>query len=261
MQVTKRDTRLKLKPVELLSALWRMPSVTVARLLLESYFRSVWLWGEIVLVLAFFAALFFPFLEYRSYFYGTSNFDMSGIAILGAAIMVRHSTSARVYVLLARLPARAAYSRGLMLATALLRVPLFLLLLVLVLIAGRLIDPVAGPMAIGALGLLPNIILVSVLTVALSSPMARRIDRIFFLAWLAAALFSLSPIIQLPTSFINVLSIVRIPILPLAACFQISTSGSIGWSDTWAFIVVACYVVGLAWLAGYWLERRELLLH
>lgn len=261
MQVTRRKARLKFSPLELVLAVWRTPSVTVARLLLDSYFRSVWLWGEVVLVLAFFTALFFPFLESRSYFYGTSNFDMGGIAILGAAMMVRHSTSARVYVLLARLPARAAYSRGLMLATALLRIPLFLLLLVLVLITGRLIDPAVGPMAIGAIGLLPNIILVSVLTVALSSPMARQIDRIFFLAWLAAALFSLSPIIQLPAAFINVLSIVRIPILPLAACFQVSTSGNIGWSDVWAFVVIVIYIVGLVWLAGYWLERRELLLH
>ena len=125
MQVTRRDAGLKFSPVELLLTVWRTPSVTVARLLLDSYFRSVWLWGEVVLVLAFFAALFFPFLEYRSYFYGTSNFDMAGIAILGAVMMVRHSTSARVYVLLSRLSSRAAYSRGLMLATALLRIPLF----------------------------------------------------------------------------------------------------------------------------------------
>src|SRR5574340_934623 len=80
---------------------WRIPSITIARLTLESYFRSGWMWVEFVLVLVFFAALFFPFMEDVPYFYGTSNWDLSAIAILGASIMVRQATSARTYVLLA----------------------------------------------------------------------------------------------------------------------------------------------------------------
>ncbi|MGZ3612188.1 MAG: hypothetical protein ACXVBU_19215, partial [Ktedonobacteraceae bacterium] len=71
------------------------------------------MWAEFVLVLVFFAALFFPFQEDVPYFYGTSNWDLSAIAVLGAAIMVRQATSARTYVLLARISSRASYSRGL----------------------------------------------------------------------------------------------------------------------------------------------------
>src|SRR5215472_12194647 len=104
----------------------RSPSITVARLILESYFRSGWMWGEFVLVLVFFAALFFPFLENVSYFYGTSTWDLSAIAVLGTTVMARQTSSARTYTVLARLSTRAAYSRGLILATALLRIPLFL---------------------------------------------------------------------------------------------------------------------------------------
>src|SRR5438876_10883958 len=89
---------------------WQIPSITIARLTLVSYFRSGWMWTEFVLVLVFFAALFFPFQEDVSYFYGTSNWDLSAIAILGAAIMVRQATSARTYVLLARLSSRVSYS-------------------------------------------------------------------------------------------------------------------------------------------------------
>src|SRR5215470_15318459 len=111
------------------SLLWRAPSITIARLTLESYFRSGWMWTEFVLVLVFFAALFFPFQEDVPYFYGTSNWDLSAIAVLGAAIMVRQATSARTYVLLARLSSRASFSRGLMLATAALRIPIFLFML------------------------------------------------------------------------------------------------------------------------------------
>ena len=39
----------------------RTQSTTVARLTLESYLRSGWMWAEFVLVLVFFAALFFRF--------------------------------------------------------------------------------------------------------------------------------------------------------------------------------------------------------
>ena len=116
-------------------AFWRTPSMTIARLTLESYFRSGWMWAEFVLVLVFFAALFFPFQEDVPYFYGTSIWDLSAIAVLGAAIMVRQATSARTYVLLARLSTRASYSRGLMLAAAALRIPIFMFMLLLVLLA------------------------------------------------------------------------------------------------------------------------------
>jgi hypothetical protein len=64
-------------------SLWRTPSITIARLTLESYFRSGRMWTEFVLVIVFFAALFFPFLEDVPYFYGTSNWDLSAIAVLG----------------------------------------------------------------------------------------------------------------------------------------------------------------------------------
>src|SRR5690348_7388191 len=166
------------------TGLFKAPGVTVARLVLASYLRSGWMWTEFVLVLVFFAALFFPFQEDVPYFYGTSIWDLSAIALLGASILVRQATSARTYVLLARLSSRASYSRGLMLATAALRLPIFLFMLLLVLLAHRLINPTADKMLIGAIGLLPTTILVSVLTVALSSPISTRLARILFLTWI-----------------------------------------------------------------------------
>jgi hypothetical protein len=99
------------------------------------------MWGEFVLVLACFAALYFPFMESTAYFNGTTSFSLGAIAILGPAIMVRQATGARTYLLLARLTSRSAYSCGLMLAAAILRVPLYLFFLILVLLAHRLTDP------------------------------------------------------------------------------------------------------------------------
>ena len=240
---------------------WRIPSMTIARLTLESYFRSGWMWTEFVLVLVFFAALFFPFQENVSYFYGTSNWDLSVIAVLGAAIMVRQATSARTYVLLARISSRASYSRGLMIAAAALRIPIFLFLLLLVLVAHRLINPTADKMFIGALGMLPITILVSVLTVALSSPIATRLLRILFLTWIAVVLFSISPIFTISSSVLNILAIVRIPLWPISACYQVSASGTIGLSGVLGMFLVAVYIIALALVAGMWLECRELLLY
>jgi hypothetical protein len=59
MQEIERTTNTSINPVAALRAIWQMPGVTVARLILESYFRSGWMWAEFVLVLVFFAALFF----------------------------------------------------------------------------------------------------------------------------------------------------------------------------------------------------------
>ena len=240
---------------------WRTPSMTIARLTLESYFRSGWMWAEFVLVLVFFAALFFPFQEDLPYFYGTSNWDLSAIALLGAAIMVRQATSARTYVLLARLSSRASYSRGLMIAAAALRIPIFLFMLLLVLVAHRLINPTADKIFLGALGVLPITILVSVLTVTLSSPIATRLMRILFLVWIAVVLFSISPIFTIPSSVLNILAIVRIPLWPISACYQVSVTGTISLSGILGLLLVAVYIIGLALIAGIWLERRELLLY
>ncbi len=240
---------------------WRTPSITIARLTLESYFRSGWMWAEFVLVLVFFAALFFPFREDVSYFFGTSTWDLSAIALLGAAIMVRQATSARTYVLLARLSSRASYSRGLMLATAALRIPILLFMLLLILLAHRLINPTTDKILIGAIGLLPNTILVSVLAVAMSSPISTRLTRLLFLSWIALVLFSLSPVFLVPTPILDVMGIVRIPLWPISACYQMSVSGTLSVAGVIGMFLVGAYILGLALVAGRWLERRELLLY
>lgn len=242
------------------STLWRTPDVTIARLTLESYFRSGWMWTEFVLVLVFFAALFFPFQEDVPYFYGTSTWDLSAIALLGAAIMVRQATSARTYVLLARLDSRGGYSRGLMLASAALRIPIFLFMLLLVLLAHRLINPTVNKMLIGAIGLLPITILVSVLAVALSSPISTRLTRILFLTWITLVLFSLSPVFMVSSTILNTLEIARTPLWPITACYQMSVSGTISMTGVIGIFLVGVYIVILALVAGKWLEGRELLL-
>lgn len=250
-----------MKAPELFFRAWRAPSVTVARLTLDSYRRNGWMWAEFVLVLVCYAALFFPFIQNVTYFYGTSIWDLSAIAILGTAIMVRQSTSARTYVVLARLASRAAYSRGLILATVVLRIPLFLFFCALVLLAHRLTDPAVDTMLLGAVGLLPITMLTAALTVAFTSPTATRIKRILLLAWIAVVLYSNSPLFLTPQPLINILGISRIPLAPIAVCYHVSVNGSLDSSSLWGFPLVAVYIIMLALLAGYWLEQKELLLY
>jgi len=239
----------------------RSPSMTVARLTLASYLRSGWMWGEFVLVLACFAALFFPFLESTAYFNGTATFSLSALAILGPVFMVRQATSARTYLLLARLTSRAAYSRGLMMAAAVLRIPLYAFFLALVLLAHRLTDPTAGALFWGGVGIIPNTILVAVLTVALCSPIATRLKRIYFLAWVALMLFSFKPIIAIPAWLETVLSVSQIPLWPIVACYTLSVTGNADLFSLLGLLLVACSCALIAFVAGYWLEKRELLLY
>jgi ABC-type polysaccharide/polyol phosphate transport system ATPase subunit len=68
-------------------------------------------------------------------------------------------------------------------------------------------------------------------------------------------------VFELPSTVLNVLGIVRIPLWPIAACYQVSVSGTIGLTGVLGMLLVAVYIICLALIAGYWLERRELLLY
>ena len=97
--------------------------------------------------------------------------------------------------------------------------------------------------------------------VALSSPIATRLIRILFLTWIAVVLFSISPIFTIPSSVLTVLEIVQIPLWPISACYQVSVTGIIGLTGMLGMLLVAVYIIGLALVAGKWLERCELLLY
>ena len=101
---------------------WRRPSVTVARLSLESYVRRGLILFDVVAVVVVLVALCYPFQSATASFYGGVGLALGAVAVLGTVILARPAASARTYLVLARLPARGAYSRGLLLAAATLRV-------------------------------------------------------------------------------------------------------------------------------------------
>ena len=243
------------------TAWWRLPSLTIARFILLSYLRSGWIIGDILFVWLLYALFYLEFGGDVAYFYSTANQGLSVLAILSTVVLARRALSERMYLPLARLTTRAAYVRGLMLATGFLRVPTFLLLLMLGL-GYHEFQPVGlhgatiGTMLPGALGLLANTIVIATLVVALSAPIATRRILIVFFAWLVALLSSHSSIPLLVT----LLSPAQLPLIAIATCFTLGTTQTLDWQAIAALLVDVGYIAGISMVAERWLARRDLIL-
>jgi hypothetical protein len=214
------------------------------------------MWGELVFVLAFFP-VFWTYPGTEDYFFSTGGVGLALLGLIGTAIMVHRSMSARVYLPLARLPSRSACTRGLILATGVLRLPWYLLLLTLALAFHRIIEPRAVDIVIGSFGAVINCLVVSTLVVTLSPPMATRLMRICFLGWLVLAFAPLPGIDWLATLF----SLARLPLLPLSASIGLGTTPNLGVAGFWPLLVEALYILALARIADFLLTRRDLILH
>ena len=228
----------------------------MARFTLRSYARSGWLWGEFVFVLAFFP-VFWTYPGTEGYFFSTGGAGLGMLALLGTAIMVHRAMGARIYLSLARLPSRSACTRGLVLATGVLRLPLYLMLLAMALAFHRIIEPHAADIVLGSFGAVINCLVVSTLVVTLSPPIATRLMRIGFLGWLVLALAPLPGIDWLATLF----SLARLPLLPIATSIGLGTTPGAGLVGLWPLPVEALYLVGLTFAANFLLARRDLILH
>lgn len=224
----------------------------IARMTLENYYRSAWLWGEFAATLVLYAVLFLPIRVTNAHLFAEAGLGLYTLALLGAVVLVRSSIGGRNYLTLAKLSSRKAFARGLILATALLRIPLFLLLLAIILANQNIDKPDFGHIIIGSIGLIANCLVISALTVALSPPFSTRLTRIIFIAWLGAVF---SPVKEFSMLF----DLLRLPFLPFAFCFNMGLTGIFEWFDLVALVVEAGYLIGLIYLAGRWLERRELL--
>lgn len=236
---------------------WHSPTITVARFTLRSYMGSGWILGDIVFVWLLYAAFFLEFGGNVSYFFSTTGQGLGVLAILGTIVIVKRSMNARLYLPLARLTSRSAYLQGLMLATCVLRIPSYLLMLLL---GGGyhthapsfgIQGASFGNLLLGSIGLLINCIIVSILTIVLSLPITTRRIQIIFLAWLAAVLY-------VGNNANPYLSIIHFPIAPIAVCFSLGTT-TIGWYELYMVLVAIGYIVALVWLASYWFSRRDLI--
>ncbi len=257
------STSLQSSPSLSSTSLWHSPTLTIARFMLKSHIRSGWILGDIVFIWFLYAAFFFEFGGDVAYFYGVMNQALSVLAVLSTIVMMQRAMTARMYLPLSRLSSRSAYIRGLILATAFLRVPSFLLALLLALGYHSHI-PIFGiqgatfsNMLPGALGLLLNTIFVSTLTVVLYRPIATRLLQIIFLAWCAATIYSNADI----NIIAQYLSVTHLPLIPLTVCYSLGTGGVVDTYSLGMVFVIIGYIVGLTFLASFLLNRRDLILH
>jgi len=245
------------------TSLWRSPTLTIARFMLKSHIRSGWILGDIVFIWFLYAAFFYEFGGDVAYFYGIMNQALSALAVLSTIVMTQRAMTARMYLPLSRLSSRSAYIGGLIVATAFLRVPSFLLTLLLALgfhshaphfgIQGATFSN----MLPGAIGLLLNTILAAIVSIVLYRPLATRLLQIIFLLWCVAILYSNTS----PTIIAQYLSIVRLPLIPITICYSLGTGGALDIYSLSMILVTIGYSIALTFLASFLLNRRDLILH
>lgn len=227
------------------------PTVQLAVRTLRRYARSIWLPAELLFVgLLFFIAFRSTF--DTTYFFGTANFGLGLLSILGTYVLAQRVMPARMYVRGALREGRRPRVGGILLASGILRAVYLLLLLALALVFQRMptLDP--STLALGALGLLANCMLIAAVTLALASPIATQLKRVVFLAWLVAALYSYSYGDRLAT----VLAFTRIPLMPFSLTYALSVTGQIGSDGLLGLLVELAYIAGLIFLADHWLAGR-----
>ena len=245
---------------------WHTPTLTIARFTLRSYVKSGWILGNIVFVWLLYAIFYLEFGGNVSYFFGTANPGLGALAVLGTVVMTQRAVNARMYLPLARLTSRGAYIRGLVIATSTLVIPAYLLLMLMAMSYHKFSPPPCGPTCIegatfgnmlaGGLGLLINCIILSTLTVALSRPIATRLNQIIFLVWLLAVFYSNSA-----SGFAqDYIAWVRIPLAPLIVCANLGTS-TLSWYEAIMVLVALGYIVGLTIVAQFLFSKRDLILH
>lgn len=201
-----------------------------------------------------------------TYFFGTAGEALGVLSILSTVVMTQRAMNARMYLPLARLTSRSAYIRGVILASSVLRIPAFLLLMILAMSFHQFSPPPCNPlciadatlsgMTLGAIGLLVNCWILSALTVVLSIPIATRRIQIIFLAWFALVLYTNTSDNIVSTYF----SWVRIPLAPLTICYNLSSTGIMGWYTLFMLVLAISYIVALTALAEFLLRRRDLIL-
>ena len=245
------------------TSLWRSPTLTIARFMLKSHIRSGWILGDIVFIWFLYAAFFFEFGGDVAYFYGVMNQALSVLAVLSTIVMTQRAMTARMYLPLSRLSSRSAYIRGLIVATAFMRIPSFLLTLLLALSYHRHV-PIFGiegatfsNMLPGAIGLLLNTIFVSTLTIILYRPLATRLLQIIFLLWCVATFYSITDI----NIVAQYLAVTHLPLVPITVSYSLGTGGAVDIYSLGMLLVIIGYIVCLTFLASFLLNRRDLILH
>ncbi|HEY7415713.1 MAG TPA: hypothetical protein VH593_11015, partial [Ktedonobacteraceae bacterium] len=240
------------------TTLWHSQTITVARFTLGSYIRSWWILGNIVFIWLLYAAFFLETGSDVKYFYGVATPGLYILSILSAIVLTQRAMQARMYLPLARLNSRAAYTRGLILAISILCVLHFSFTLLLAMGYHRYAPSLgiqgatAGNMLPGVLGTILNCIILATLTVLLSAPIATRRIQIVFLIWLAGVLYS-----NTNTDLVaHYLSVIRVLLDPVVTCSTFGITETIDGYGLAMIVLAVGYIFVLSWLGEYWFSKR-----
>ena len=243
--------------------LWRSQTMTIARFTLRSYIRSWWVLGNIVFIWLLYAVFFLETGSDVKYFYGVAAPGLYILSILSTVVLTQRAMQARIYLPLARLKSRAAYIRGLILATSCLCVLHFVLTLLFAMSYHHYAPSLGiqgatlANMLPGAFGTILNCIILSTLTVLLSAPIATRRIQIVFLIWLAGVLYSNTN----HDIVAHYLSVIRVVLAPIVTCSGLGGAESIDGYGLAMILLAIGYIVALSWLVEYWFSKRDLILH
>src|SRR5579864_1669911 len=200
------------------------PSLEIARFTLFGYMRSGWILLDIVLIWLIFSVFFSASSVSTNEFFSLASPSLAIEAIVSSIIMTHRAMRANSYLPLSRLSSRSPYLYGVMIAASVPRIPLYGLLLLITLVGSSITDMTWLNMLSGSFGIILVCTLCALLTVTLSKPIATRLTRIFFLSWVVLAFYAASP---LANPIRQYLSIVQVPLQPIALCYQFGIQGFI----------------------------------
>jgi hypothetical protein len=244
---------------------WRAHTTTIVRLSLSNYVRSGWIFLELAIVVGTVALAPAvtepPIIGGLPSFFGLSGTLFIAEALIGSLLLGRRAFGPSAYMFLARLPSRRPYAAGVALAAAVLRIPLFVLLVALGFAAGKIVDPPVPSLVFGGLGMLLPACLVAAIAILLSPPVGTRLTLMTFLVWLLVIFRPARATAGLPPSVNSALNALWLPLRPVSDSISASTHGITTSSLLGPVALQIGYLVGIAIVAGLLLERRTLDLH
>jgi hypothetical protein len=253
------------------------PALNIARAALVRFTRSRWLLATLAAVILIYFSCFRDPVSV-SHFFDLASFAGALLTIGGVYLLTQSVMPPRRYLRLAPRRDYLAAVGGLTLAACALAAGLALLLALLGLLTRRFVDPVTGGTVLtatgqgmvvaGSIGLMANSALLAAVAVALTLPIGVPLPRswtpgrdrlilrfqiilILLLAWLSLALYSYSA--GAPAA----LTVLRLPLLPVAVCYGFAQTGVIGLTGLLALLTEAVYIAGLIAFADYGLRRRH----
>lgn len=228
--------------------------ITLTRSIVARYLRSRWFVAEVVAIAVMLALCFGAPFD-GAYFYRIAGLALGLFALFTTYVLDHAVVLPRTYLRRSLRAVGRPTVAPLVFAAAITRVVSFILLLALVLISRRFdsIEPLA--ILAGAVGLLANCALIAAVTVICSTPFARRGVQFGVLVWLVAALATYSPG-TIVSSIPAVSWVLRLPLLPFAACYDVGVTGEIGWPGVAALVAEAGMIAAAVALADAGLRRR-----